>query len=123
MPFKSQVDKKHKLIHATLSGKMTVDAALQFTTDARRLADKHGYTRLLFDIREFKTRPNTTEIFEMASAPQKRGLTQEYRRATVFSGEAHEEDLDFFVNASVNRGYNVACFTDIDEAIRWLTTS
>jgi hypothetical protein len=122
VPCKSQVDQEHELIHATMSGEMAVDVALQFTMNARRLADKHVYTRLLFDIREFKTRPTTTQIFEMAAAPEKRGLTHDYKRATVVSGEVQARDLDFFVDASVNRGFNVACFTDIKAAVAWLTT-
>ena len=118
MSYRSHVDPEHKLIYSALSGKIPVDVALQFTVDARRLADKHGYTKLLFDIRGLETRPTTLQIFDLAANPEKRGLTHKYKRATVFSGDA--EGLRFFENVSLNRSYNVACFCDIEAAIEWL---
>jgi len=122
MPHKIRVNREHKLIHVILSGKMSIDVALQLTTDAARLANKHGFKRILFDIRKFETHPTITQIFDMAATAEKRGLKREYKRATVISKEAQSQDFHFFEDVSVNRGYNVASFTDIDKAIEWLTT-
>ena len=119
MPYKSHVDSEHELIHVTLSGNIAVEDALQFTADARRLADDHGYSRILFDARELETRPTTMELFDIGANPEKRGLTRRYKRATVFSGD--EEGVRFFESVSLNRGYNVACFTDIEAAVKWLS--
>ncbi len=121
MPCESKVDHKRELVHSTLSGKAEIDVLKQFTTDAARLADRHGYTRLLFDIRRLKTRPTTVQIFDLATAAEKRGLTRQHRRATVYAGEEQGRDLRFFQDVSVNRGYDVASFTDIGPAIEWLT--
>jgi hypothetical protein len=121
MSCKSKVDAKNKLVHITLSGTMAVDVALQYTMDARALADKHDYARLLFDIRKFESRPSMMQVFSIAAKPEERGLTSKYKRATVFSGDEQGEDLRFFENVSVNRGYKVACFTSIKKAIEWLT--
>ena len=84
MSYKSKVDEKNKLVHITLSGTMAVDVALQYTMDARALADKHDYTRLLFDIRKFESRPSIMQIYNIAAKSEERGLTYEYKRATVF---------------------------------------
>ena len=121
MSYKIKVDEKNKLVHTTRSGTMAVDVALQHTMEARALADKHEYTRLLFDIRKFKSRPSMMQVFSIAAQPEERGLTSKYKRATVFSGDEQKEDLRFFENVSVNRGYKVGCFTSIKKAIEWLT--
>ncbi|MHC4624374.1 MAG: hypothetical protein ACYS4W_10795 [Planctomycetota bacterium] len=81
-------------------------------------ASKHNCKRFLNDMREAQLDLSTIEIYEIPGFLDAAGLDRTSKRALVVSRQP--EDYRFFENVSINRGYNVKVFEDMDEAMNWL---
>jgi len=73
--------------------------------------------RLLIDIRDVEGRLGVLDTFGLVSTyPTIPGM-----RAAIVDRPENKNWSDFYETVSVNRGYQNKVFTDIDEAIKWLT--
>ena len=118
MRYDITADQDRGLIRTKVWGELTVESVTELTTEVGAVATELGFVRFLFDMREASESASTTDAFILAADPEKRGMQPQYRRAIVHRGD--EEAYTFFENVSVNRGYRVKTFTDIDRAIEWL---
>ena len=69
-------------------------------------------------MRETTERAGIFDAFALAAHPEKRGLARHHKRAIVY--RSGKESYEFFENVSVNRGYKVRTFTDVDRAREWV---
>ena len=118
MRYEITADQDRGLIQTKVWGELTVETVTELTSEVGAVAAKLGFARFLFDMREASENASTTDAFILAADPEKRGMHPQYRRAIVHRGK--EEAYAFFENVSVNRGYRVKTFTDIDRALEWL---
>jgi len=112
-------DTEHQLINVVLEGTIDTEAGAQIRADTLHTAEEHGFHRLLFDARKASLDFKTTDLHEFAAKPETEGVTRQYKRAIVHSGQ--EDDFRFYETVSINRGYTVRHFTDTKEAVTWLT--
>jgi hypothetical protein len=96
-------------------------------TDAHRLfgpaqpvLEEQRSTRVLFDLREAEIAASTMETFHTAAFPESWGWKRIYKAAVIYSEVT--EDERFLETVGVNRGIRIKVFSDMDEAISWLST-
>ena len=118
MQHKITIDHEKEVILVKVWGDLTVETVTELTTNAGAVAAKHGLVCFLFDMREATERATNMDAFSLAANPENRGMERQYKRAIVHKGR--DESYAFFETVSVNRGYRVKTFTDIDMALAWL---
>lgn len=74
---------------------------------------------MLNDLRKAKFKQSTFHIYNMPRIVAKQGVPSSSRRALVVPDTS--EDFSFLETVSVNVGQQVKIFTDMDEALAWLT--
>ena len=90
-------------------------------SDAIATAAKLGITDYLVDFRGMTPDLSVTTIYELPRILEKLGDTRESRTAMVVSPESEKkEDFSFFETVSLNQGFQVKLFTDLQEATQWL---
>ena len=119
MPFALQLDEDRKFVRVVAEGDITAEVSRSLAREAGRLGSEHGVRLFLFDLRAATISVDECDTYDMAASPEDDGLTRIDKRAVVYA--PGERDPEFFENVSVNRGYRVRCFTDIDAAVQWLT--
>ncbi len=79
----------------------------------------HGYRRFLFDMRGVRIQSDAIATYDAGSVSSGlREHLQHVRTAQVV--DRISEDDRFFENVTVNRGFVLRVFTDLDEARAWL---
>ena len=103
-------------VGGTIHGSKDADELKQF---ARDFFTEHGCRHFLFDMKQADIVIGTIEAFYTGS-PQ--GEMAQSLRPFKVAAVVQEitEDLSFFENVAINRGFNVHVFDDIDKAIEWL---
>ena len=87
--------------------------------DAIRVLAENGLHRLLVDAREIDAKMSVSDDHEFTSDHQTGPLL--LVRIAVVHRPAESERFSFIENVSVNRGGHMKTFTDLEEAIEWLT--
>jgi hypothetical protein len=118
MKYEVSIDQDRRLIRIKVWGELTFESISEMTTEVSTAAAKHGFVHFLFDMRETTENADTMDAFFLAANPEERGLTRTHKRAIVH--RSTNKLYRFFETVSVNRGYNVKLFTDIDSALEWI---
>ena len=88
----------------------------QFTRD---FSEEHDCKLFILDMTQAEFIGGTMDIFKAGTFPDDKNHRQiSHKYALIYSEIL--DDHRFLENVSVNRGYQVRLFTDIDEAIEWL---
>lgn len=92
-----------------------------------RLAIETGHRLFLGDCRALRQAPSTSDICTMFEAIERTGLAHEAREAMVLPevvppGSDVAENLRFFEDLAVNRGFHVQVFSDRQAALDWLVS-
>ena len=98
---------------------MTMQLASEMSREAIYLARANNTTRFLSDVRGIKNIESPFPNYEFAY----RGTSEVGYRKTDRIAVVHDSDdasHDFIETASLNAGYDVKLFTDIQAAIEWL---
>jgi hypothetical protein len=118
MEYKTTIDHEKEVIMVKVWGALTVETVKALTTNVGAAAEKHGLVRFLFDVREATEKASNRDAFSLAENPEERGLKRHYKRAIVHKGPMLSYGV--FETVSVDRGYIVKTFTDMDMALTWL---
>lgn len=110
------------IIQIETAGELTVQQLNQMAKEAIEAGNLHNSTSFLADHRNAVVALNTVEIFERPQAWDKLNFPRASRIAQV-APESRLKDFNFLENVSLNRGYRVRVFTDIDAAKKWLASS
>ena len=79
----------------------------------------HSCSLFLFDMREATIIGGPIEVLYTVSNPEKVGFRRHYRIAAVYSINVGQHKL--METVAQNRGYNFRVFSDMDEAIAFVT--
>ena len=79
-----------------------------------------GCTSFLYDMRGATITGKTMDILDTAEAPAKQEYARDFTIALVYSGDM--KDHAFMETVSVNHGYSLRVFSNIEEATLWLSS-
>ena len=120
MKYTPEFDSTNSICRISVAGKIycpnDADELKQF---ARNFFVEHGCYHFLFDFKQAEIVLGTMGAF-YTGVPQ-REMAQALRPFKVAAVvPLITEDLSFFEDVAINRGFNVHVFDDIDKAIEWL---
>ena len=113
--------KKPNYLYVKVKGKRSVDSIKEATKQIAEKCDKLKCESALVDIREFKERINFSEIFELVAENLPKIINHKINKVAIVDMEGYNFNKQFFENVAINRGHNVKIFTDMNEAIQWLS--
>jgi len=124
MPYELSFKHEPDYLYVQATGKRTIENIIALVRDSFTVADKHGYSKVLLDIRGMAGGLKPFETFNLGSkdmAKLWRGLG--LPKVSVIDLEINRERFKFMETVLVNAGLNFRFFTDADEAMEWLEVS
>lgn len=125
MNYTIQLREDQKIVFATASGDWNSDTDNSMIRQIMEMVDATNTQKVLLDIRELHFKLPIARIFERAKemGNQRREYGKNSAKAAIVNFSADpkiEEVMQFFENASRNRGLPYRTFTDIENAMSWL---
>lgn len=104
------------------TGELRVDEAKTARKETGILVAEHGVHKVLVDLREATLSQTTMDLYDFGSSYGD-VFPQDTRVAVVYSPEktSSSDDAEFAENVARNRGALVRMFTEMGEAIDWLS--
>ena len=111
-------------LHVKATGIRTVENIIALVRDLFTVADKHGYSKVLLDIRGMTEGLKTAEAYSLG----KKDLAELWSalghpKVAVFDLETNRMRDEFMENVLANAGVNFRFFFDVNEAMEWLEVS
>ncbi len=121
MKFTTQFDQDNGICTVCVTGKhKRPDDSVKLQKFARDFGQKNNCYYFLFDMTQAEIVGSLLDAYTTGTVPEDEGMNQVKQRiALVYSGEISNEEK-FLENVSVNRGYNVRVFNQIEKAKEWL---
>ena len=107
------------IVQITITGTYDFDSEPEVLKKLVLLHEEHNSKRSLFDFREGTIVAKILTTYSRPKLYEELGIKRS-RKAAILLKELNE-DLQFWENVTVNRGWNIKLFIDYDAAIEWLT--
>jgi hypothetical protein len=121
MSYEFEIDRSKGILIVKHHGKLKVNEALASRAEGVPILIEHEIRKVLIDLRGARVVASPSEIFEFQAA-EPREFPLGTRVAMVLSPESWaEDDVQFAVNVATNRGLIERAFTDLKEAVTWVT--
>jgi hypothetical protein len=115
------VSEGESVVHAVVSGEITMGAVRRTMSEGMEMAVKHGASKFLADLRAVRSRVSTVQIYLLPKLIEALGVGRDSRLALVISKDfKQEEDCRFYQTVSGNQGFVVGLFHESDKARQWL---
>jgi hypothetical protein len=109
------------VVHAVISGDITMDHVRQMAAEGLALSVRHGVSKFLVDVRAVTPRVSTVQIYLLPKMLESLGLGRHSRVALVIAQDSDEEsDYRFYRTVSQNQGFVVSLFPEPEQAWQWL---
>ncbi len=123
MEWKIDYLEKNGIVLVTTSGIAGWDESRKLTEEAIELGRSRGSNRFLVDNRNLKSTLPTLQVDMLPDMLKQAGLTGEDRMALVYESSSPLKDTHkFFRDVAFLASLQVKLFTEINEAIAWLTS-
>lgn len=104
---------------------MSPEELLAAAEESIRLSLEHGRTLFFADCTRLRQGPSTSHIYELFGAIERSNVARGAREAMLLPDELPPgsdvaENLRFFEDLAVNRGFHVRVFADRQAAMDWL---
>jgi hypothetical protein len=122
VPWKGEYLDDLDIVQLTISGDFS-DQDVKAAAPARiAMGRDKGTTRFIIDAVEMELTGSTFAIYDVpANVYVEEGMERTARIAVLTANSSSSKEIvQFYENASVNRGWNVSAFMDREEAIAWL---
>ncbi len=111
-------------LHIQATGIRNVENFVAISIDLLTMANKHGYSKILLDMRGTTGGLGTFDAYELGT----KDLTKLWRtigqpKVSIIDLEANRKRFEFMETVAVNQGVNLRMFTDVGEAMEWLGVS
>ena len=113
--------KKHDFLFVKVKGYRSIDSIKDATKQITEKCHKQKCSKVLVDVRDFHERINFSDIFDLVSKDLPDIIKNRIKQVAIVDVEGHNFNKEFFENVAVNRGHNVKIFTDINDAMEWLS--
>ncbi|MFW9875330.1 MAG: STAS/SEC14 domain-containing protein [Candidatus Thorarchaeota archaeon] len=120
MSYELRVKKENDFLNIHIKGKRDLESIKKATSEILKKCVENKCSRVLIDVREFKNRIGTMEIFMLASSELPKIIKGKLEQVAIIDQKGFEDKIKFFEDVARNRGYYVKIFTEYDEAINWI---
>lgn len=120
MAYELQIKVEDRIMNVHVRGERDYETIKKVTSEILMKCKENKCFRVLIDVRDFKNRIDTMEIFFLASADLPEIIKRKLEKVAIIDLKGFEEKIKFFEDVARNRGHNVRIFTEYDEAINWL---
>ncbi len=109
-------------LHVQATGISNVENQIAIASDCFTECDKHGYGKLLLDVRGMTGGSDigTVGVYNLIKRDIRALVIPSPLKVSVVDLEELSEGSRFVENVAVNVGLDLRIFTNIDEAIAWL---
>ena len=115
------VSEGEKIVHAVISGEVTMEHARQMASEGLEMAGRHGVSRFLADVRAVNSQISTVQIYLLPKVLEVLGLARDSRVALVTAKDPEQEnDFRFCQTVAGNQGFAIGLFYEPDQARQWL---
>jgi hypothetical protein len=115
------VSERESIVHAVISGEITMGVVRRIISEGMEMANKHGVSKFLADLRAVTSRVSTVQIYLLPKLLDALGVGRDSRVALVISEDfKQEDDCKFYQTVSGNQGFVVGLFHEPDRARQWL---
>lgn len=113
------------IIETHYEGALSPEELLAAAEESIRLSLEHGRTLFFGDCTGLRHGPSTTHIYRLFEAIERSAVPRGSREALLLpdelpTGSDVAENLRFFEDLAVNRGFHVQVFADRQAALEWL---
>ncbi|MCP4899488.1 MAG: hypothetical protein GY906_21185 [bacterium] len=121
MTWKVDYCKRAETIHISASGTMDLRTITAMGSEALATASPRRPRRFLLNARDMAPDVTTAAIYQLPGILTSHGLKHGDRVAIVYRPNTeHGRNFEFFETVSVNRGYSVRVFLNVEDAWKWL---
>lgn len=120
MAYEIQVKLEKDFLNVHVKGERDSESIKKVTKDILTKCIDRKCFNVLIDVRDFKNRIGTLEIFMLASAELPEIIKGKLEKVAIVDQRGFEDKIKFFEDVARNRGHNVRMFTEYDEAINWI---
>lgn len=120
MSYELQVKKEDHFLNVHVKGERDSESIKKVTKDILTKCNDNKCFSVFIDVRDFKNRIGTMEIFMLASTELPEIIKGKMEKVAIVDQKGFEEKMEFFENVARNRGHNVRIFTEYDEAVNWI---
>ena len=113
--------KKHDFLFVKVKGNRSIETIMDSTKQIVEKCNKKKCSKVLVDVRNFNNRINFSDIFNLVSKDLPDIINHKIKKVAIVDVDGHNFNKEFFENVAVNRGHNVKIFTDINNAMDWLS--
>ena len=125
MPTELQIIRASDFIRWGTDGNFDLKASRLALAHLARACRERGINHALLDLRTFKLRAapvfSPADLRSLVSTFHGMGFRKEHRLAVLYRADPHHR-LRLFASMGKKRGWNVAAFDDLGEAILWLSS-
>jgi|WetSurMetagenome_2_1015567.scaffolds.fasta_scaffold99660_3 hypothetical protein len=121
MPWTAQIDTSHHIVELTYSGIVTPSELKDALVAAAALSKQHNANLFLADCTRLVGGHSVSDLYLLISTYEAAGLHPGQKEALVLpSSQPSKEDVKFYEDACLNRGYLAKIFTNVEDARAWL---
>lgn len=125
MPTELQIIRASDFIRWGTDGNFDLKASRLALAQLAHACSERGINRALLDLRTFKLRAapvfSRADLQSLVRTFHEMGFRKEHRLAILYRADPHHR-LRLFASMGKMRGWNVAAFDDLGEAILWLSS-
>ncbi len=121
MSYELTYKKEKDILLVKVCGMRSFKAIIEIVKDIQQICIKQKTCKVLIDVREMEGHLKTMEAYELPALvfPKFRDLNI-FEKSAIVDREESRPYYSFFENVSVNRGFNLRVFTNIEDATEWL---
>lgn len=120
MNYTVDIDNKNKVVLCTCRGMLDLASAKSMTRDVRKRAYELGYG-LVYDVTNVSLEVGITDAY---SFPRDEDIYEDLKHRRGKAAVVYKNDKDFwefFETTARNAGVDVLVFSEIEEALKWLS--
>jgi hypothetical protein len=122
MPYSVTFSEDTRIVRIKNSGQLSMNEIVAQTGEAARLSKDKGSKLLLTDFSAVAVNTSLVDIFQFPELYESLGMDRTFKIAVLISNiELNTNELRFYENITLNRGWQVRIFLKEDEAELWLT--
>ena len=119
MEYEIKLAESQKYIIVKIFNEMTTAKGQATAIESDKLADVYNIKNFLYDVREAPNVESTTTNYNFAYKSMPKFQEKGVRHVAILTSPM-DVTHNFLITVMINAGYQVAHFTDENEAIKWL---
>ena len=118
MNFEITYSEKYNCLMGKFTGELTLENIKEYVKEITNMVIKHDCKRLINDLREATIKLSIADFFNAPRIASDEIFDRSWKRAIIVKEKT--DKLSFFETTSLNQGFHVKVFLNIEDALKWL---